>query len=133
MTKWGFGKPPAAASATSSSLSIEGAVDKQTTVTAAQVKSGTQKTVKATDSSNTEKEYTGVALATLLVQAGVKASATQIVFTGSDGFAQTLALTDVTKDTNVVIIVSEDGTLRNIIPSQAPRTWVRQMVKIELK
>jgi molybdate transport system substrate-binding protein len=133
MTKWGFGKPPAAASATSSSLSIEGAVDKQTTVTAAQVKSGTQKTVKATDSSNTEKEYTGVALATLLVQAGVKASATQIVFTGSDGFAQTLALTDVTKDTNVVIIVSDDGTLRNIIPSQAPRTWVRQMVKIELK
>lgn len=133
MTKWGFGKPPAAPSATAASLSIEGAVDKPQTVTAAQIKSGTQKTVKATDSSNTEKDYTGVALASLLSQAGVKSSATQIVFTGSDGFAQTLALADVTKDANVVIIVSDDGTLRNIIPSQAPRTWVKQLVKIELK
>ncbi len=37
-------------------------------------------------------------------------------------------------DTRInIIIVAEDGTLRNIIPSMAQRTWVKQLIKIELK
>ena len=57
----------------------------------------------------------------------------EIVFTGGDGYAQTLSLTDLQADTNAIINVDANGALRNIIPTQMPKVWVKGLVKIDLQ
>ncbi|MCC6382243.1 MAG: molybdate ABC transporter substrate-binding protein [Dehalococcoidia bacterium] len=134
LARHGFGKRPAAPVATFNSVSIDGMVEKPLTLTTAQVAALPQKTVRATDSNSTEKEYTGAAIAAILAQAGIRAGATQVTFRGADGYAQTLALADLDKDTGAIIVVNGGGaSLRNIIPSQPPRTWIPALVKVEVK
>jgi molybdate transport system substrate-binding protein len=131
MAKYGFGKPPAEATTATGTVTIEGAVDKQVSITADQVKAMPQKTVKATDSKGVENSYTGASLASVLALAGVKSSATQVTFTGADGYAKTVAVADLKNDPDAVLIVEEsNGFLRNIIPSQPPGTWVKALAKI---
>ena len=119
--------------ATAAPLAIAGLVDKPTTLSAADFGKLTQVSVKATDKSGTEQTYTGVAITTLLQTVSVQASATNIIFTGGDGYTATVKLTDVAADPNAIIAIDANGAFRNIIPTMAPKVWVKGLIKMELQ
>lgn len=55
------------------------------------------------------------------------------MFTGGDGYSQELTLADLAADPDAIITVDENGSLRNIIPTQLPRTRVKGLVMMDVK
>jgi len=79
-------------------------------------------------------EYTGVLLSTLLDKAGVKAGATKLVFTASDGFSGELDLASVQAcATCLVAFDDEAGVYKMVMPGQPSNLWVGGVVSIEIK
>jgi len=80
-------------------------------------------------------DYTGVRLSDLLAKAGVQSGATSVVFTGSDGYAYTATLSDVTAcaDCMVAFDSANPGVYSSAMPGMAGKAWVGSLVTIELK
>jgi len=66
-------------------------------------------------------------------QVGVQAAAQSVVFTGGDGYTAEVTLAELNADPNAILVIVEGGALRNIIPTLRPGTWVKGLVKIEVK
>ena len=75
----------------------------------------------------------GVLISELLNQVGVESNATEVVFTGGDGYSKSVPLADLQACTDCLITILEDGSLRNIQPAMAPNSWVKGLVQIEIK
>ncbi|MBA3946637.1 MAG: molybdate ABC transporter substrate-binding protein [Herpetosiphonaceae bacterium] len=114
-------------------LVVAGLVTTPVTLTADDLRKMAQVSIKATDKGGTEQTYSGVAIATVLAKAGVKPEATKIVFTGGDGYAQTLSLQDIQTEKDAIIVIDPNGSLRNILPKHQPKFWVKGLVKIDLQ
>ncbi|MBC8163993.1 MAG: molybdate ABC transporter substrate-binding protein [Roseiflexaceae bacterium] len=76
---------------------------------------------------------TGVLLNAILDAVGVQNSATTVVFTGGDGYTAELPLADLQADADAILAVDDNGAIRNVLPSQRPRFWVKGLVTIEIK
>jgi hypothetical protein len=74
-----------------------------------------------------------VAIATILQTVSVQGSATNIGFIGGDGYTATVKLTDLAADPNAIIAIDTNGAFRNIVPTLAPKVWVKGLIKMELK
>lgn len=114
-------------------VEVTGLVDTPATLTADDLRALAQATVKATDRDGVEQEYSGVLLSTLWTKVGVQATAQSVVFTGGDGYTAEVTLTELNADPDALIVIDEGDALRNIIPTLRPRTWVKGLVKIEIK
>ncbi len=71
-----------------------------------------------------------VSLNALLDKAGAKG--TSVRFIGSDGFSSTIPLSDIRSQPNAVIAFTQGDGLRNCVPGQSAKTWVKNLVTIEV-
>lgn len=136
LVKYGFipttgsatGGPPVAGP-----LSVTGLVANPMTWSVADISQLPQIEIKATDRDGVEQTYQGVLMSELLNQVGVESNATEVVFTGGDGYSQSVSLADLQACADCIIAVLEDGSLRNIQPAMLPRYWVKGLVQMEIK
>lgn len=114
-------------------VEVSGLVDNPRSFTADDLAGLETKDIRATDRGGAEQSYTGATIASVLEAVGVQAGAQSVVFIGGDGYSQELTLADLEADPDAIITIDETGSLRNILPTQLPRTWVKGLVSMEIK
>ena len=77
--------------------------------------------------------YIGTSLAGVLTAVGIKPEAKTVVFTGADNYQQEIPIEAIRGDPNAILALLDNGTIRNILPTLAPRFWVSDLIKIEVK
>jgi DMSO/TMAO reductase YedYZ molybdopterin-dependent catalytic subunit len=75
--------------------------------------------------------YTGVPMRVILSDAGLKAGASQILVTASDGYSQVFDISNVTASDNVILIDDND-TVRIIANGYAGGMWVQKVTTLEI-
>lgn len=78
------------------------------------------------------RNYTGVLLSTILMQADPDEGATEVVVTASDGYYVVFSLADVLVDDGM-IIMDEEGSFRVVADSYEGGYWVEGVVTIEVR
>ncbi|HMK47285.1 MAG TPA: molybdopterin-dependent oxidoreductase [Methanocella sp.] len=128
--------PNTTANMTASALMINGSVASQQNLTLADLKAMPQNTINASLTNSTGGNETvngtGVLLNTLLTASNPASNATSVTFIASDGFSNSVNMTDVQAATNATIIINDDGTLRNVIPGQPASTSVSNLTVITI-
>jgi DMSO/TMAO reductase YedYZ molybdopterin-dependent catalytic subunit len=88
----------------------------------------------------TDREWTGVPVATLLQEAGVKTEANKVVFTSSDGYHSELPIGEAQQEGVFVAYQVDGGTLSaddgypiRLVTQREGSYWVRQLVHIEVE
>ena len=89
----------------------------------------------------TQNEWTGVPLALILKEAGIKPEATRIIFSASDGYSQELAAQEAQKEGVFLAYLSEGQVLtpnagyplRVVARDQIGSVWVKRLTRIEVK
>jgi tungstate transport system substrate-binding protein len=117
----------------SAALTLTGAVDKEQKLTLAALKGMTVVKLNLEHPKTGKQDYEGVRLNALLDAAQVKTMATRLILAASDGFTSDVALADVRKCADCLIAFSADGSLTTAMPGMASNTWVKNLVKIEVK
>ena len=114
-------------------LTITGAVEKELKLTMDAVKA--IGVVKATleHPKKGKTDYEGVKLIALLTQAKPKADAKSIVFTASDGFTAEVTLDAVNKCADCMMAFGDGGKIHAAMPGMESNTWVKDVIKIEVK
>jgi len=114
-------------------LTITGAVEKELKLTMEAVKA--IGVVKATleHPKKGKTEYEGVKLSALLAQAKLKADAKTMVLVASDGFTAEVALDAVSKCADCMMAFGDGGKIHAAMPGMESNTWVKDVVKIEVK
>lgn len=79
------------------------------------------------------QEYAGVLLKTVLEKAGVQDGAAEVVLVAADGFEGSADLADVNACEDCLVSVGEDGALGMVMPGLSSKTWVKDVVTIEVK
>ena len=127
------------------SLAITGIVNYPTTLSYAQIQSYPTVTEKleiiCPDIEDEWDEWTGVPVATLLQETGLTPGASEVVFTGADGYYKQLPLEYVLQygiflayQMNGQPLTRDRGfPLRLVVPGNAGAYWPRWIVKIEVK
>ena len=115
-------------------LVIEGLVGKPQALNLDALRSMEQVQAMApcTDSGR-DKEFKGPALNALLDLAKLKSKATEIVFTGDEGYTAVLALDAVRETTDAIIAVTPKGKCRLILPGQLADKQVLGLTTITLR
>ncbi len=115
------------------SLVIVGAVDKPIGFTEGDLRKMESLKVSA-ETKKGKQDYEGVSLNSLLDLAGVKDGATTLVITASDGYSAEVKLTDVRDCPNSLVAFTTTPEKFNIVlPDLPTETWVKDVVKIEVK
>lgn len=94
-----------------------------------------QKTSTWNNPSNASKSFTasGPELNALLDAAGIKPGATSIKLVSSDGSTYTMSIADVRADSNAIVGLMSDGSLRTCMPSQtAGKAQLRGLIEIDV-
>ncbi len=114
-------------------LTLTGAVEKELKLTMEAVKA--VGVVKATleHPKKGKTDYEGVKLSALLAQAKVKPDAKKIVLTASDGFTAEVALDAVNKCADCMMAFGDGGKIHAAMPGMESNTWVKDVIKIEVK
>jgi DMSO/TMAO reductase YedYZ molybdopterin-dependent catalytic subunit len=117
-------------------LTVTGAVDHEHTLNASALPAMTVVTLTLVHPKNGATDYTGVRLNDLLNQAGIKAGATMVTFTASDGFTNELDLATVKACTDCLVTFdpTNAGVLNLAMPGQTSgKAWVSSLVSIIVK
>jgi hypothetical protein len=116
-------------------LTVTGSVGKALALTDADLHGMKVATISATKpKQTTAQDFKGVRLSDLMDKAQVKADATSMVMTASDGFSSTVDISALKACTDCMIAFTDTaGTLNAIMPGQANKAWVKGIVKIEFK
>ncbi len=114
-------------------LTVTGLVEKELKLTMEAVKA--IGVVKATldHPKKGKTDYEGVKLNALLGQAKVKPEAKKIVLIASDGFTAEVALDAVSTCADCMMAFGDGGKIHAAMPGMESNTWVKDVVKIEVK
>jgi tungstate transport system substrate-binding protein len=114
-------------------LTLTGAVEKELGLTMDALKA--IGVVKATleHPKKGKAEYEGVRLNALLGQVKLKPDAKSIVLTASDGFTAEVTLDAVNKCADCLMAFGDGGKIHAAMPGMESNTWVKDIVKIEVK
>jgi tungstate transport system substrate-binding protein len=123
----------AGASTGSAALTVTGAVDKEQKLALAALKGMSVVKLNLEHPKTGKQDYEGVRLNALLDLAQVKATATKLALTASDGFTSEVTLADARKCADCLIAINADGSLMSAMPGMASNTWVKNLVKLEVK
>lgn len=114
-------------------VTLTGLVNTETVIKDAELRSYESMTITA-EGKDGPQDFTGVSLNMLLETAGVKSDATKLVFTAADGYAAEVSLEDVKNNPNSMLAFMETpGEYMIVIPGSPTSSWVKTVVKIELK
>lgn len=116
-------------------LTVSGSVGSQLSLTDADLHGMTTTTISATPpKQSAAQNYTGVPFSALMDKAQVSAQATTMVMTGSDGYSASIDLPTLKSCSDcMVAFTSTPGSLYAVMPGQAGKVWVSNLVKIEFK
>jgi DMSO/TMAO reductase YedYZ molybdopterin-dependent catalytic subunit len=117
-------------------LTITGTVNTELKLTDSDLHAMTVVTLNLVHPKNGATDYTGVHLNDLLNQAGIKAGATTVTFTASDGFTDELDLATVQAciDCLVAFDPATPGVYNLAMPGQTSgKAWVNGLVSITIK
>jgi tungstate transport system substrate-binding protein len=113
-------------------LTVTGAVDKELSLTNADLHAMEVVKINAKHPKNGPTDYEGVRLNEILAKAGVKPGASKLVFTASDGFKSEAAYADV-KACNDCLVAFDGSNLNMAMPGMTSgKAWARMVVKIEV-
>jgi DMSO/TMAO reductase YedYZ molybdopterin-dependent catalytic subunit len=114
-------------------LTITGLVDTEKSFTMDELKAMTvvQETVEHPKKGS--MDVSGVNLNSLLDLAGVKADATKLILTASDGFTSEVDLATVRSCADCLVMFADDGTLGTAMPGFEGKAWAKMLVKIEMQ
>ncbi len=129
LQKWGF--IPVSSAGNPATVAVGGLVATPRTFTLAELRALPQVTVKAKDRTGADVTFTGTPMAGVLQAIGLKAETKTLVFTGADNYQQEVPIEAVRTDTDAILAILEDGTIRNVLPTLAPRFWVSTLTTIE--
>jgi|AGTN01.2.fsa_nt_gi Predicted membrane protein len=89
-------------------------------------------TAKNNDKSGTFRNYTGISVWYFLQQAGIWDNATRIEFVGTDGYKQSLSMSDI-KGHDDVLIAYDNGYCLLVVP-QSPffNVWVKMIYRVNV-
>jgi hypothetical protein len=80
------------------------------------------------------QSFSGVRLSDLLTKAEVKSEAATLVFSASDGFSAELDIPTVNSCADCMVAFTDTaGTYLLVMPGQAGKMWVKNLIKIEVK
>jgi DMSO/TMAO reductase YedYZ molybdopterin-dependent catalytic subunit len=113
-------------------LTITGAVNTELQLTDSALHAMTVVTLNLVHPKNGAADYTGVRLNDLLNKAGIKAGASTVTLTASDGFTNTLDLATVQACTDCLVAFdsSTPGVYNAAMPGQSGKSWVNGLVSI---
>ncbi len=132
LQKWGF-SPISASGTTPGTVAISGAISTPRSYSLAEIKALPQMTVQAKDRTGADVSFSGISLSGILQAVGIKPEAKVVVFTGADNYQQEVPIEAIRGDTNAILAVLDNGTIRNVLPTLAPRFWVSDLIKIEVR
>ncbi len=94
--------------------------------------------MKTTQTEFTNKDgvtatYTGVPLNDLLDKAGVKSSATALVFVADDGYTAEVTLDEVKACTNCIVSFRDEGGFMMVMPGFSNKAQVKGVIEIQVK
>ena len=91
-------------------------------------------TINAEHPKNGPQDFEGVLLSELFEMVGIKSGATKIIITAVDGFSSEVSLTDVQACPNCMLgFTNTLGKFKMVMPDLPSNTWVKDVVKIEIK
>ena len=115
-------------------LTITGLVDKPLSLTDTGLHAMKAADITAEHPKKGAQAYTGVRLSDLLTKAKVQSGAATLVFTASDDFSAELDLATVNSCADCMVAFTETaGTYQLVMPGQASKLWVKNLIKIEAK
>jgi len=114
-------------------LTVTGLVEKELKLTADAVKAIGLVKAKLDHPKKGATDYEGIKLNALLAQAKVKPEAKKIVLIASDGFTAEVALDAVTKCADCLMAFGDGGKIHAAMPGMESNSWVKDVVKIEVK
>jgi hypothetical protein len=115
-------------------LTITGLVDKPLSLTDAGLHAMKVADITAEHPKKAPQAYTGVRLSDLLTKAKVQSGAATLVFTASDDFSAELDLATVNSCADCMVAFTDTaGTYQLVMPGQASKLWVKNLIKIEVK
>jgi DMSO/TMAO reductase YedYZ molybdopterin-dependent catalytic subunit len=125
--------PATSAPAAAGSLVLTGSVNKDLSLMEADLRAMEMLKVSA-ETKKGKQDFEGVSLNALLDLAGVKDGATKLVATASDGYTSEVSLKDVRDCPNSLIAFTDtSGSFMMVLPDQQTNTWVKNLVKLEVK
>jgi hypothetical protein len=115
-------------------LTVTGLVGTPLSLTDANLHAMTVADITAEQPKVGSQTFKGVRLSDLLVKAQVKTGAASLVFSASDNYSAQLDLATVTSCSDcMVAFTSTAGSYLLVMPGQAGKSWVKNLVKIEVK
>jgi len=83
--------------------------------------------------SGRDKEFKGPSLNALLDQAKPKSKASQVVFSGAEGYTATIDLDTIRQTTDAIVAVTPKGKCRLIVPGLPEEKQVLGLTRIEVR
>lgn len=114
-------------------LKITGSVDKEIGWTEEQIRAMDTIEAESTNKKGETSTYTGVPINTLLEKAGVKTSATIIVFVADDDYTAEVALAEVQGCANCIVSFRNEGGFRIVMPDFPSSLQVKGVIEIQVK
>lgn len=78
-------------------------------------------------------DYHGVLLSTVFTAAGMQSDATALIMTAADGYMAEVALSDIEACPEAMITMDDDGVLGVVIPGMESKTWVKDVISLDLR
>jgi hypothetical protein len=115
-------------------LTVTGLVGKPLSLTDAGLHAMKAANITAEQPKKGSQSFTGVRLSDLLAKAQVKSEAASLVFSASDNFSAELDMPTVNSCADCMVSFTDTaGTYLLVMPGQAGKMWVKNLVKIEVK
>ena len=121
------------ATGTSGNVAFKGLMNLPTTLTAAALEEMTVAEITVDHPKLGPTDYRGVRWTDLCVAFEVQDAATAVTMTASDGYMVELALADIRDSPDAMLTIGEDGKLNVVIPGMEAKSWVKDVVTIELR
>ena len=115
-------------------LTITGLIDNPLSLTDAGLRAMKVADITAEHPKKGSQSYTGVRLSDLLAKTKDQSGAATLVFTASDDFSAELDLATVKSCADCMVAFTDTpGSYQLVMPGQASKMWVKNLIKIEVK
>jgi hypothetical protein len=115
-------------------LVIRGMVEQELALTEADLRAMEVVHISAEHPKKGMQEYDGVRLNALLEKAGVKAGASTVVFSASDGYSTEVSLADLQACADCLLAFTDtSGSYSTVMPGLPSSNWTKNLIKIEIK
>ena len=115
-------------------LTVFGSVNQQLLLNEAALREMEVLTINAEHPKNGKQDFEGVSLNTLLDLAGVKDSATTLVFIAADGYTSEVSIEEVRACTECLVgFTNTLEKFKMVMPNLPSSAWAKDVIKIEVK